>query len=91
MLTLLNKANSEPFSSLQDYLVGHVRKIIKEEVSTVIQEQQATLSDSLISAMRSGAVTPVPIATSPADPQAQKMHILQLLRQGQLNTGFQQV
>ena len=39
--------------------------------------------------MRSGAVTPANVGTP--DPVVEKQHVLQLLRQGQLNAAFQQV
>ena len=53
-----------------------------------VREQGASISDSVLNAMRSGAVTPVHVSPDPHQTQA---HVLQLLRQGQLNAAFQQV
>ncbi|CAC5393442.1 EDC4 [Mytilus coruscus] len=75
------------FLSLQETLIRAVRQAVKDEVNTAVQEQGATISSNVLDAMRSGAVTPVP--TSP-DPQQARTHIMQLLRQGQLNAAFQQ-
>jgi hypothetical protein len=74
--------------SLQETLIRSVRQAVKDEVNSAVQEQGATISSNVLDAMRSGAVTPVP--TSP-DPQQTRTHIMQLLRQGQLNAAFQQV
>ena len=65
-----------------------VRQAVKEEVGSAVKEQGATISDNVLSAIRSRAVTPV--AMTP-DPQQAQAHISQLLRQGQLNTAFQSV
>lgn len=74
--------------SLQETLIRSVKQAVKDEVNSAVQEQGATISSNVLDAMRSGAVTPVP--TSP-DPQQTRTHIMQLLRQGQLNAAFQQV
>lgn len=66
----------------------YVRQAVKEEVSIAVREQGASISDSVLLAMRSGAVTPVQVTPDPHQVQTQ---ILNLLRQGQLNTAFQQV
>ena len=66
-----------------------VRDAVKEEVSAAVREQGVKISDSVLSAMRSGAVTPANVGTP--DPMVEKQHVLQLLRQGQLNAAFQQV
>ncbi|VDI24652.1 enhancer of mRNA-decapping protein 4 [Mytilus galloprovincialis] len=75
------------FLSLQETLIRAVRQAVKDEVNTAVQEQGATISSNVLDAMRSGAATPIP--TSP-DPQQARTHIMQLLRQGQLNAAFQQ-
>lgn len=54
-----------------------------------LKEQQASVTSSIMQAMRSAAGTPVPAAH--LDCQAQQAHILQLLQQGHLNQAFQQV
>ncbi|XP_033754002.1 enhancer of mRNA-decapping protein 4-like isoform X2 [Pecten maximus] len=74
-------------TSLQDRVVQFVRQAVKEEVSIAVREQGASISDSVLSAMRSGAVTPIQVTPDPHQAQAQ---ILQLLRQGQLNAAFQE-
>jgi len=74
--------------SLQDDVVQSVRQAVKEEVSIAVREQGASISDSVLNAMRSGAVTPVQVTP---DPHQAQTHILQLLRQGQLNSAFQEV
>lgn len=75
-------------SSLEESIVRYVRQAVKEEVSIAVREQGASISDSVLLAMRSGAVTPVQVTPDPHQLQTQ---ILSLLRQGQLNTAFQQV
>lgn len=74
---------------VQDKLLQFVREAVKEEVSTAVKEQGVKISDSVLSAMRSGAVTPAMSVTP--DPVVEKQHVLNLLRQGQLNAAFQQV
>ena len=70
-------------------MLHFVREAVKEEVSTAVKEQGVKISDSVLSAMRSGAVTPA-VSVTP-DPVVEKQHVLNLLRQGQLNAAFQQV
>ena len=74
---------------MQDKVLQFVREAVKEEVSTAVKEQGVKISDSVLSAMRTGAVTPA-ISVTP-DPVVEKQHVLNLLRQGQLNAAFQQV
>ena len=76
-------------SRMQDKVLQFVREAVKEEVSTAVKEQGVKISDSVLSAMRTGAVTPA-ISVTP-DPVVEKQHVLNLLRQGQLNAAFQQV
>ncbi|XP_064436410.1 enhancer of mRNA-decapping protein 4 isoform X3 [Mirounga angustirostris] len=74
--------------SLQESILAQVQRIVKGEVSVALKEQQATVTSSIMQAMRSAAGTPVPAAH--LDCQAQQAHILQLLQQGHLNQAFQQ-
>ncbi|KAG8437789.1 hypothetical protein GDO86_008481, partial [Hymenochirus boettgeri] len=74
--------------SMQDSILSQVQKIIKEEVSHAMKEQQAVVTSSIVQAMRSAAGTPIP--SSHCDFQSQQAHILQLMQQGQLNQAFQQ-
>ncbi|XP_042556680.1 enhancer of mRNA-decapping protein 4 isoform X1 [Dipodomys spectabilis] len=74
--------------SLQESILAQVQRIVKGEVSVALKEQQATVTSSIMQAMRSAAGTPVPSAH--LDCQAQQAHILQLLQQGHLNQAFQQ-
>ncbi|XP_072279188.1 enhancer of mRNA-decapping protein 4 [Pyxicephalus adspersus] len=74
--------------NMQDSILNHVQRIIKEEVSLAMKEQQAAVTSSIMHAMRSAAGTPIP--SSHFDFQSQQTHILQLLQQGHLNQAFQQ-
>lgn len=73
---------------MQESILAQVQRIVKGEVSVALKEQQATVTSSIMQAMRSAAGTPVPSAH--LDCQAQQAHILQLLQQGHLNQAFQQ-
>lgn len=88
--TLQSRINAEiqsALSNLEETIVRYVRQAVKEEVSIAVREQGASISDSVLLAMRSGAVTPVQVTPDPHQVQTQ---ILNLLRQGQLNAAFQQ-
>ncbi|XP_053571881.1 enhancer of mRNA-decapping protein 4 [Bombina bombina] len=74
--------------NMQDSILTQVQRIIKEEVSTAMKEQQAAVTSSIMQAMRSAAGTPIP--SSHMDFQSQQAHILQLMQQGHLNEAFQQ-
>ncbi|XP_068117872.1 enhancer of mRNA-decapping protein 4 isoform X2 [Hyperolius riggenbachi] len=74
--------------NMQDSILSHVQRIIKEEVNFALKEQRATVTSSIMQAMRSAAGTP--IQTSGFDFHSQQTHILQLLQQGNLNQAFQQ-
>lgn len=74
-------------TTLQDRVVQFVRQAVKEEVSIAVREQSASISDSVLEAMRSGAMTPIQVTPDPHQAQTQ---ILGLLRQGQLNAAFQE-
>ncbi|XP_060069080.1 enhancer of mRNA-decapping protein 4-like [Ylistrum balloti] len=77
----------QSMTNLQDQVIQFVRQAVKEEVSIAVREQGASISDSVLTAMRSGAVTPIQVTPDPHQAQTQ---ILQLLRQGQLNAAFQE-
>ncbi|XP_022340302.2 enhancer of mRNA-decapping protein 4-like isoform X1 [Crassostrea virginica] len=88
--TLQSRVNAEiqsALANLEETIVRYVRQAVKEEVSIAVREQGASISDSVLLAMRSGAVTPVQVTPDPHQLQTQ---ILNLLRQGQLNAAFQQ-
>ncbi|KAM4722732.1 enhancer of mRNA-decapping protein 4-like [Rhinophrynus dorsalis] len=74
--------------NMQDSILTQVQRIIKEEVSHAMKEQQAVVTSSIMQAMRSAAGTPIP--SSHLDFQSQQAHILQLMQQGHLNQAFQQ-
>ncbi|KAM4614556.1 enhancer of mRNA-decapping protein 4 isoform 2-T2 [Discoglossus pictus] len=74
--------------NMQDSILTQVQRIIKEEVSHAMKEQQAAVTSSIMQAMRSAAGTPIP--SSHMDFQSQQAHILQLMQQGHLNEAFQQ-
>ncbi|KAM3919735.1 enhancer of mRNA-decapping protein 4 isoform 2-T2 [Leptodactylus fuscus] len=75
-------------ANMQDSILSQVQRIIKEEVSHAMKEQQAAVTSSIMHAMRSAAGTPIP--SSHLDFQSQQTHIMQLLQQGHLNQAFQQ-
>ncbi|OCT82169.1 enhancer of mRNA-decapping protein 4-like isoform X2 [Xenopus laevis] len=74
--------------NMQDSILSQVQRVIKEEVSHAMKEQQAAVTSSIMQAMRSAAGTPVP--SSHMDFHSQQTHILQLMQQGQINQAFQQ-
>ncbi|NP_001079552.1 enhancer of mRNA-decapping protein 4 [Xenopus laevis] len=74
--------------NMQDSILSQVQRIIKEEVSHAMKEQQAAVTSSIMQAMRSAAGTPIP--SSHMDFHSQQTHILQLMQQGQINQAFQQ-
>lgn len=86
MRTHLGEQLAASVGRLEEQLLTKMKQVVEQEVSKAVREQHDTLSDSLLTAMRSRAQTPAP---SPVDPQQQQQHISQLLRQGQLNTAFQ--
>lgn len=73
---------------MKDTLLQHVREVVKDEVNKAMRLQGNTISDNVLSAMRSGAVTPVPCTQ---DVHILQNQILRLLNQGQINAAFQQV
>ncbi|XP_052817112.1 enhancer of mRNA-decapping protein 4-like [Mya arenaria] len=85
--TQLSSEISKTMTRLQESLGEHVHAAVREEVGKAMKEQGSTISDNVLLAMRSGAVTPARVTP---DPQIEKTHILNLLRQGQLNAAFQQ-
>ncbi len=64
---------------------------MREELSSALRDQQNTISDSVMQCLRSGAVTPAPVASVTPDPAVQQARIMALLQQGQLNEAFQTV
>uniref|UniRef100_A0A8C5N2P6 Enhancer of mRNA-decapping protein 4 n=1 Tax=Leptobrachium leishanense TaxID=445787 RepID=A0A8C5N2P6_9ANUR len=74
--------------TMQDSILTQVQRIIKEEVSHAMKEQQAAVTTSIMQAMRSAAGTPIP--STHLDFQSQQTHILQLMQQGHINQAFQQ-
>ncbi|XP_062477153.1 enhancer of mRNA-decapping protein 4 [Pezoporus occidentalis] len=74
--------------NMQESTLSQVQRVIKEEVSLAMKEQQAAVTSSIVQAMRSAAGTPIP--STHLDFQSQQTHILQLLQQGRLNQAFQQ-
>ncbi|NWS44501.1 EDC4 protein, partial [Probosciger aterrimus] len=74
--------------NMQESTLAQVQRVIKEEVSLAMKEQQAAVTSSIVQAMRSAAGTPIP--STHLDFQSQQTHILQLLQQGRLNQAFQQ-
>jgi hypothetical protein len=76
---------------MEDSIQGRLRQIVQEEVGLALQNQQDSLSDRIITAVQSRTVTPVSHNHRPADPQATKHLIMQLLGQGELNSAFQHV
>nr|XP_032816120.1 enhancer of mRNA-decapping protein 4 [Petromyzon marinus] len=77
--------------SLQEGLTGTVRRVVREEMALALKEQHATVTNSIMQAVRSAASTPVPSAHHPPiDFRVQQEHIMQLLQQGQINQAFQQ-
>lgn len=91
MSSLQNKLDSvvsQSMKGLKDSLLTHVRDVVRDEVSKAMKAQGNTISDNVLSAMRSGAVTPVP-GTQDVQ-QLMQNQILRLLNQGQINAAFQQ-
>ena len=75
---------------MEKRLTSQVHKTIRTEVNTALQQQQDSISTSVMMAMReSGAVTPA--FSQVSTPQNQEEQILQLLREGSLNQAFAQV
>ncbi|XP_014769268.1 enhancer of mRNA-decapping protein 4 isoform X2 [Octopus bimaculoides] len=78
---------TQSLKGLKDTLLQHVREVVKDEVNKAMRLQGNTISDNVLSAMRSGAVTPVP---GTQDVHILQNQILRLLNQGQINAAFQQ-
>ncbi|WAR11787.1 EDC4-like protein [Mya arenaria] len=76
---------SDSFQASAEQMQAHVLASIQTQLSSEISKTMT--SDNVLLAMRSGAVTPARVTP---DPQIEKTHILNLLRQGQLNAAFQQ-
>lgn len=76
------------FYSMQEGLNKAVTSTIKEQIAKGFRSQQSVIEDSVITAVRSRAVTPAPHIL---DVQVQQAQILQLINQGKINSAFQQV
>ncbi|XP_035222933.1 enhancer of mRNA-decapping protein 4-like [Stegodyphus dumicola] len=63
----------------QEVLLSSLRQIMHEEVRKALREQQTSV-------LNSRCVTPAPHS----DPQLQKQHLMQLVKQGNLDEAFQQ-
>jgi enhancer of mRNA-decapping protein 4 len=83
---------------LQDTIISSVKAIVKEEIHLAMRDQQHTLTDKLISQIRSGHVTPINLpSNSPyhhassiaTTTQEAQMQITSFLQKGQLNSAFQ--
>ena len=61
---------------------------IKEHIAKGFRTQEDVIQSSVITAVRSRAVTPAPHIV---DTQVQQLQIEQLIGQGQINAAFQQV
>ncbi|PNF32915.1 hypothetical protein B7P43_G01848 [Cryptotermes secundus] len=77
----------EGLTSIQDSLNKTVCETIKEHIAKGFRGQQDVIQNSVITAVRSRAVTPAPHIV---DSHVQQMQIEQLIGQGQINTAFQQ-
>ena len=65
-----------------------VCETIKEHIAKGFRVQEDVIQNSVITAVRSRAVTPAPHIV---DTQVQQLQIEQLIGQGQINAAFQQV
>lgn len=74
-------------TSIQDSLNKVVCETVKEHIAKGFQGQQDVIQNSVITAVRSRAVTPAPHIV---DSHVQQMQIEQLIGQGQINAAFQQ-
>jgi len=74
--------------SIQDSLKTSVCETIKEHIAKGFRVQEDVIQNSVITAVRSRAVTPAPHIV---DAQVQQLQIEQLIGQGQINAAFQQV
>ncbi|KAK5646369.1 hypothetical protein RI129_004833 [Pyrocoelia pectoralis] len=75
------------FSNMQERLTLMLANLVSEQVKLGFKNHAAIFEDSVISAVRSRAVTPSPHLL---DSQAQLAHIQQLLNKGQIDVAFQQ-
>ncbi|XP_014680803.1 PREDICTED: enhancer of mRNA-decapping protein 4-like isoform X2 [Priapulus caudatus] len=79
--------------SLQEALGARVCSLVKDELQHAMKDQQAIIGESLMTALRSGAATPVPTQQQQqpvVNVQQQREEILTLLQQRHFNTAFQQ-
>ncbi|PSN46679.1 hypothetical protein C0J52_06384 [Blattella germanica] len=71
----------------QDNLNKSISETIKEHIDKGFRGQQDVIQNSVITAVRSRAVTPAPHVV---DSHVQQLQIEQLISQGQINSAFQQ-
>ncbi|GAB1597861.1 enhancer of mRNA-decapping protein 4-like isoform X3 [Argonauta hians] len=83
----LDSVVTHSVKGLKDTLLQHVREVVKDEVNKAMRLQGNAISDNVLSAMRSGAVTPVP---GTQDDHILQTQIVRLLNQGQINAAFEQ-
>lgn len=62
--------------------------MVKEEVGQSVREHELTITDTVMTAMRSMTATPVPVSP---DPHVKQNQVMALLKQGQVNDAFQLV
>lgn len=74
--------------SIQDSLNKTVCEAVRENITKGFRGQQDVIQNSVITAVRSRAVTPAPHIV---DCHVQQLQIEQLIGQGQINAAFQQV
>lgn len=72
---------------MQEKMTQVVTDVVKEQISIAFRNHAATLEDSVVNAVRSGAVTPSPQVM---EKQSVLSMIQQLLARGDINTAFQQ-
>ncbi|KAK7869897.1 hypothetical protein R5R35_013695 [Gryllus longicercus] len=74
-------------ASIQESVNRTVGEAVKEHISKGFHAQKSLIEDSVITAVRSRAVTPAPHIL---DAHLQQTQVLQLIAQGQINAAFQQ-
>ena len=90
----MNETSMHQLFRMEKRLTLQFNKTIKYEVSTALAHQQDSISSSVLTAMReSGAITPAlnDSTVHTPDPHQQQAYLLQLLRDGRVNTAFQEV
>ena len=75
--------------SMQDYVNKKLTETIKDSISKEFQSHKSLIEDSVLSAVRSRAVTPASHIVDQM--QIIQAQIMQLVATGQINAAFQQV